>query len=226
MGSALMTLAMTSRRGYVHGQKLRKGRTGDSSRQVPKRVEMTSAPHPDKSRASDEEHRSLHGLSAQTHRQLHAPASPDTWHRRMRHIGPLGLYKPGKECLGVQLRGKKMSQCPHCALSKISQQISRQPPANNSTRPFHRVFVDWLDLEEGWDSYQSDGAIVRRAMVVIYEATGMAVTNFTQSVKEDENLPLTQDFVTWLALRYNLECSSASKTFRAVLHLMFQLPRH
>ena len=33
----------------------------------------------------------------------------------------------------------------------------------------------------------------------------MAITYFTQLVKEDKNLPLLQDFVTWLALRYNLE---------------------
>ena len=168
-----------------------------------------------------EENCSLHSFSIQTpesspslsvdkdslctYNQLHAIASPDIWHCRMGHISPLGLYKLGKECLGVKLRGKTMSQCPHCALSKISQQISRRPSANKSTRPFHRVFVDWLDLEEGWDTYQGDGAIVRRAMVVICEATGMAITYFTQSAKEDENLPLLQDFVTWLELRYNLE---------------------
>ena len=143
--------------------------------------------------------------AARSYNQLHAVASPDIWHRRMGHIGPLGLYKLGKECLGVRLWGKKMSQCPHCALSKISQQISQRSPANKATRPFYQVFVDWLDLEEGWDSYQGDGAIVRRVMVVICEATGMAITYFTQSAKEEENLPLIQDFVTWLVLRYNLE---------------------
>ena len=42
-------------------------------------------------------------------------------------------------------------------------------------------------------------------MVVLCEATGTAITYFTQSAKEDENLPLMQDLVTWLALRYNLE---------------------
>ena len=39
----------------------------------------------------------------------------------------------------------------------------------------------------------------------IYEATGIAVIYFTQSAKEDENLSSIQDFVTWLALHYNLE---------------------
>ncbi len=33
----------------------------------------------------------------------------------------------------------------------------------------------------------------------------MAIIYFTQSVKENENLPLMQDFVTWLALWYNLK---------------------
>ena len=138
--------------------------------------------------------------------RLAAPASPDTWHRRMGHIGPLGLHKLGKECLGVSLRsGKSMAQCPHCALSKMTQQISRLLPANKSTRSFHRVYIDWLDLDEGWDSYQGDGALVRRVMIAVCKATGMAMTYFTQSSKESENLPLITDFVTFLALRYNLE---------------------
>ena len=59
----------------------------------------------------------------------HSAADSDTWHRRMGHISPLGLHMLGKECLGVQLQGKKMSQCTHCAMSKISHQISRRPPA-------------------------------------------------------------------------------------------------
>ena len=49
----------------------------------------------------------------------------------------------------MSLWGKSMAQCPHCALSKITQQISRVPPADKSTRPFHRVYIDWLDLDEG-----------------------------------------------------------------------------
>lgn len=42
-------------------------------------------------------------------------------------------------------------------------------------------------------------------MAIIYKATGMAIIYFTESPKEDENLPLTQDFVTWLTLRHDLE---------------------
>ena len=134
--------------------------------------------------------------SLRTYNQLYAIASPNIWHRGMGHIGPLGLYKLGKEYLGVKLQGKTMSQCPYYALSKISQQISRRPLTNKSKKPFYWVFVDWLDLEEGWNTYQGDEAIVRQVIVIICKATGMTITYFTQSVKEDENLPLLQDFVT------------------------------
>ncbi len=98
-----------------------------------------------------------------------------------------------------------MSQFIHCAVSKISQQVSRRPPSNQSIRPFHKVYIDWLDLEDGWDSYQGDRDVVRRATVAVYKVTGMAVTYFTQSDKESENLLLTQNLVNWLAKRYNLD---------------------
>lgn len=87
---------------------------------------------------------------------------------------------------------------------KISQQISR-PPANKATQPFYRIFIDWLDLEEGWNGYQGNGAIVRRFIIAIFEVTGMAIKYFAESAKEDENLPLLQDLVTWLTLRHTLE---------------------
>ncbi len=129
----------------------------------------------------------------------------DTCHRRMGHIGPLRLILLGKECLGVRLQGKKMSKCSHYAVSKISQQVSRRPPSNQLTRSFHRACIDWLDLRDGWDSYQGDENVVRRVMVAVFEATEMAVTYFMQSAKESQNLPLTQNFVNWLAKRYNLD---------------------
>ena len=113
----------------------------------------------------------------------------------MGHIGLLGLQMLGKQCLGVRLQGKKMPQCTHCVVSKISQQMSRRPPSNQSTRPFQKVYIDWLDLENGWDRYQGDQAVVKRAMVVLSEATEMAVTYFMQSAKESQNLSLTQNLV-------------------------------
>ncbi len=123
----------------------------------------------------------------------------------MGHIGLLGLYMLDKECLGVRLRDKKMSQYTHRTVSKISQQVSRQPTCNQSKRRFQRVYIDSLDLEDGWDSYQSDGAVIRQAIVAVYKATGMAVTYFTQSAKKSENLLLTQNLVNWLAKCYNLD---------------------
>ena len=123
----------------------------------------------------------------------------------MGHIGPLGLHKLGKECLGVSLWGKSMAQCPHYAISKITQQISRVPPINKTTRPFHRVYIDWMDLDEDWDGYQGDEGLVQKVMIAVCEATSMAMIYFTQSSKESKNLPLITDFVTHLALRYNLE---------------------
>ena len=68
---------------------------------------------------------------------------------------------------------------PHCELSKICQQISQGLSANKATGPFYRVFIDWLDLEKGWNGYQGDRTVVFRVMVIIYEATGMAITYFT-----------------------------------------------
>ena len=98
-----------------------------------------------------------------------------------------------------------MSQCTHFAASKISQQVSRRPPANQSTQPFLRVYINWLDLEDGWNSYKGNGAVVKRAMVAVFEAIGMAVIYFTKSAKESENLSLTKNLVNWLAKRYNLD---------------------
>ncbi len=69
----------------------------------------------------------------------HSAAKSDTWYRRMGHIGLLGLHILGKKCLGVRLQGKIMFQLTHFAMSKISQQMSRRPPSNKSTWPFHRV---------------------------------------------------------------------------------------
>ena len=44
-----------------------------------------------------------------------------------------------------------------------------------------------------------------RLIVALCEATGMAVSYFTQSAKKSENLPLPQNLVKWLAKRYNLD---------------------
>ncbi len=143
--------------------------------------------------------------NSQPYHRSHSAATSDTWHHKIGQIGPLGLQMLGKECLGVRLRGKKMFQCVHFAVSKISQQVSSRPPSNQSTRNFQIIYIDWLDLEDGWNSYQSDRAVVGRAMVAVCKATGMAVIYFTHSAYESQNLPLTQNLVKSLAKHYNLD---------------------
>lgn len=78
----------------------------------------------------------------------------------MGYIGPLWFDKLKKEWLRVRFQGKKMFQCLHCALLKIFKQISWIPHTNKTTWLFYQVFIDWLDLKKGSDSYQGDKAIV------------------------------------------------------------------
>ena len=125
----------------------------------------------------------------------------------MGHLGQAALAKLGTETIGVRLRGPSTSQCQDCAMAKITKQISRRPDPHKSTKPFHTIHVDWFDLEEGWDGYQSDGRIVRRCMIMTCEATGMTLAYFTTSAREDENLPIIKDAINWLHLRYSLKVS-------------------
>ena len=46
--------------------------------------------------------------------------------------------------------------------------------------------------------------MVRRVIVAVCEVTGIAVTYFTQSAKESENLPLIKNLVNRLIKHYNL----------------------
>jgi hypothetical protein len=131
-------------------------------------------------------------------------ANSDLWHKRMGHLGPAALAQLGRNTLGVKLRGPSTAKCPHCALAKITQQISRRPDPNKATKPFYRVHLDWFDLKEGWDGYQHDGRLVRRCLLLVCEATGMTLAYFTTCAKEDENLPIIRDAINWLHLRYNL----------------------
>ncbi len=123
----------------------------------------------------------------------------DTWYCKIGYIGPLGLQMLSKECLEVRLQGKMMFRCTYCAMSKISQQLSNRSLSNQPTQLFQRVYIDWLDLEDKWDSYQGNGAVVGQSMVAVCEATGIAITYVMKSGNESENLPLTQNLVNWLA---------------------------
>ena len=131
-------------------------------------------------------------------------ANPNRWHERIGHIGPTALTKLGQNTIGVQLRGPSIAKCSNCAMAKITRQISRRPNPNKATRPFYRIHLDWFDLEEGWDGYQYDGRLVRRCLLLTCEATRMTLAYFTTCTKENENLPIIQDAINWLHLRYNL----------------------
>jgi hypothetical protein len=108
----------------------------------------------------------------------------------MGHIGPGALAQLGNQTLRVQINGPSTVKCPDCALAKITQQISRILDPNKSTRPFHKIHVDWFDLKAGWDNYQHKGKLVCRCIIITCEATGMALTYFTNRAREDENLPI------------------------------------
>ena len=168
MSLALINLTMISCCSYVYGPKWKKStrhshnlneianffthihkeRLGKYSCQMSQKAHqilvtlyVQSAPNINNSRTFNKEYCSLHEFSIQSDWRP-ANVSLNTWHRQMEYIGPLDLYKLGKECLEVKLKGKSMYQYPHCALSKIIQQISWQPLANKSRKLFHQVFVD------------------------------------------------------------------------------------
>src|SRR5438045_8556045 len=108
----------------------------------------------------------------------------------MGHLGPAALTQLSHNTLRVRLQGPLTTKCPHCALAKITQQISHHLNPNKATRPFYQVHLDWFDLEEGWDGYQYDGRLVWCCLLLVCEATGMTLAYFTTCVKEDENLPI------------------------------------
>lgn len=138
------------------------------------------------------------------YKKPHFTITLDTQHCKMSHIGLLKLHMLSKKYLGVQLQGKKMSQYSHYAVSKISQQVLRCSPASQSTRLFYKVYIDWLDLEDGWDNYQSDKAMVREVIMAICKTTEMPINYFQQSANKSENLCLIQNLVNWLTKYYNL----------------------
>ena len=127
------------------------------------------------------------------------------WHKRMGHIGPTALNQLAKNTLGVKLKAPMTSQCEDCAMSKITRKPFLQPAQNKATIPFHQISIDAHDLSEGWDGYQGDGRLVRRAIFITCEATGFVVGYFTVTAKEAENLPIIKDAIMWLKLRHGIE---------------------
>lgn len=63
-------------------------------------------------------------------------------------------------------------------IKNLSTDITKNT-CNETTESFFQVFIDWLDLEERWDSYQVDKTFACQVMFVIYIAIEMAILYFT-----------------------------------------------
>ena len=130
-------------------------------------------------------------------------AFANVWHHQMNHLKPFGLHHLNKKCLGVRLKGLNMSQCDVCAKAKMTNQVFHRPPINRPTRPFYKVNIDWEDLDEGWNNYQSDGTIIKRIMKIICQIINMMITYFILIRKKNENLSFIQNLIIWTSFRYN-----------------------
>lgn len=73
------------------------------------------------------------------------------WHVRLGHPRAMTLHKL-QTVLGVRLKGPKTAECESYSRAKINQQISRRPTARERDIPCYKVWVDWTDLEEDYDS--------------------------------------------------------------------------
>ena len=105
------------------------------------------------------------------------------------------MSKVGENFLKVRLKGLSTTKYRDYAFSKICQQVLHRPNPNKFIRPFQKVYIDWFDLEEGWDDYQGDRRIIRRVVLMVCEAIGYAFGYFIICPKEDENLPIVKDVV-------------------------------
>jgi hypothetical protein len=132
-------------------------------------------------------------------------ATSKLWHWRMGHVGPGALSQLGSQTLGVRMQDPSTVECPDCTLLKITQQISQKLNSNKSIKPFHKIYIDWFDLEQGWDHYQSERRLIYQCLILTCEATDIVLTYFTTYSKEDENLLILQDAVNFLQIRYNLK---------------------
>jgi transposase InsO family protein len=86
------------------------------------------------------------------------------WHRRLGHAGPKAIQKltaavlpdahgdaHGDAHRDVKLLGPAIHECEQCAISKITQRISRMSPTRPATRPFERLHFDMIFEEPGFN---------------------------------------------------------------------------
>ncbi len=134
-----------------------------------------------------------------------AQALTDLQYKRLGYIGPLALSKVGENSLEVRLKGLSTAKYRDYVFSKIYQQVLYRLNPNKFIKLFQRVYIDWFDLKEGWNDYQSDGRIVQRVVFIVCKVTGYIFGYFTICPKKDENLPIVKDVVNWLQLRYDIK---------------------
>ncbi len=108
-----------------------------------------------------------------------AQTSTDLWYKRLDYIGPLALSKVEENSLKMQLKGPSTTKYKDYVLSKICQQVSYRLNPNKFIKLFQKVYIDWFDLKEGWNDYQSDRQIIRRIVFIVYKATGYTFRYFT-----------------------------------------------
>jgi hypothetical protein len=124
------------------------------------------------------------------------------WHLRLGHPGPMSLHKLGLNALGVNLRGPKTTECPHCACGKIKRQISRRPPDRERDKPCSELHIDWTDLKEAYAGFV-------RVMFIHDVYSGRSFPYFMKTHgQEKENLRVLKDFIPFIQKRYNLKVNT------------------
>ena len=102
----------------------------------------------------------------------------NVWHRQMNHLKPLGFHHLDQKCLGVKLKNFSMSQRDVCAKVKMINQIFCHSSINRFIRFFYKVNIDWKNLNEGWNDYQSDETTIKQIMKIICQIINMTITYF------------------------------------------------
>ena len=111
-------------------------------------------------------------------RTIDSTASTNVWHCQMNHLKLLRLHHWNKKCLEVKLKNLCMSQCNVCAKVKMINQIFRRSLINRFIRFFYKVNIDWKNLNERWNNYQSNETIIKWIIEIICQITNMMITYF------------------------------------------------
>ena len=111
-------------------------------------------------------------------RTVDSTAFANVWHHWMNHLKPLGLHHLNKKCLGVKLKNFNMSQCDVCAKVKMINQIFHHSSINRFIRSFYKINIDWKNLNENWNNYQSDETIIKQIIKIICQITNITITYF------------------------------------------------